>query len=318
MILAPFSPRRAARLIAPVALLAAAPSGAAQPAAPFAVGERGYATLAEAVAAIGGGDGTILIAPGTYRQCAVQTAGAIAYRAATPGSVTFDGAVCEGKAALVLRGRAASVEGIIFQNLRVPDGNGAGIRLEQGDLSIADSIFRASEEGILTADDPEGTIAIDRSTFSRLGRCDRGLSCAHSIYVGHYGRLIVTRSRFEAGNGGHYLKTRSARVEIADNSFDDSHGHLTNYMIDLSNGATGSITGNIMVQGRDKENHSAFITVAPEGRERSSAGLVVRGNSAALAPGLSWSTTFLANWTDDRVALTGNRIAGGITPTDRR
>jgi len=318
MTIAPPSPRRAACLLAPLALFAAAPSGAAQPSAPFTVGEHGYATLAEAVAAIGSGDGTILIAPGTYRQCAVQTAGAIAYRAATPGSVTFDGAICEGKAALVLRGRAASIEGLIFQNLRVPDGNGAGIRLEHGDLSIADSLFRASEEGILAGDDPEGTIAIDRTTFSRLGRCDRGLSCAHSLYVGHYGRLIVTRSRFEAGNGGHYLKTRSARVEIADNSFDDSHGHLTNYMIDLSNGATGTISGNIMVQGRDKENHSAFITVAPEGRERSSAGLAVRGNSASLAPGLSWSTTFLANWTDDRILLTGNRIASGITPTDRR
>lgn len=313
----------AARRLAPFALLATAPFvafpvGAAQPAAPFTVGNHGYTTLADAVNAIGDRDGTILIAPGTYRQCVVQSMGSVAYRAATPGSVVFDGAICEGKAALVLRGRSATIEGITFQNLRVPDGNGAGIRLEHGDLTIDNSIFRASEEGILTADDPEGTISIDRTSFSHLGRCDRGLSCAHSLYVGHYGRLIVTRSRFEAGDGGHYLKTRSARVEITNNSFDDSHGHTTNYMIDLSNGATGIVSGNIMVQGRDKENYSAFITVAPEGRERSSAGLVVRDNRAAFVPGLARTSTFVANWTDDKVTIAGNQLAPGIKLTDRR
>ena len=105
----------------------------AQPgAAPFTVEEsgRGYGSLADAVAAIGGGSGTILIAPGRYRECAVQEAGRIAFVARRPGTVLFDGVVCEGKAALVLRGRSARVEGLVFQNLRVPDANGAGIRLE--------------------------------------------------------------------------------------------------------------------------------------------------------------------------------------------
>src|SRR3546814_18012028 len=61
---------------------------------------------------------------------------------------------------------------------------------------------------------------------------------------------------------------RTPRVTITDNSFDDSGGRLTNYMIDLSNGASGTISGNEMVQGRDKDNYSALITVAPEGREQ--------------------------------------------------
>ena len=87
--------------------------------------------------------------------------------------------------------------------MRVPDRNGAGIRLERGDLSVSGSAFRDSEEGILTHDDPRATIRIDRSTFSRLGRCDDDFDCAHSIYAGQYGQLIVTNSRFEAGTGGH-------------------------------------------------------------------------------------------------------------------
>jgi hypothetical protein len=279
---------------------------------------RSFATLSGAVGSIGNGRGTIQIAPGTYRQCAVQQGGDIVYRSAQPRAAIFDGAICEGKAALVLRGHSARVEGVIFQNMRVPDGNGAGIRLERGDLDVTGSTFRNSEEGILTHDDPESAIRIDGSTFERLGRCDRDLDCAHGIYVGNYGSLSVTRSRFQAGNGGHYLKTRSARVSIVGNSFDDSAGRATNYMIDLSNGASGTIGNNVMVQGRDKENYSAFITVAPEGRTHDSSGLTVVDNSASFVPGLERQSTFVANWTADRVKIGANRLAAGVKVTDRR
>ncbi len=303
-----------------VATALASTALAQQRSGPFTVSETGagYATLADAVNAIGDRQGTIVIAPGSYGDCAVQNGGAITYRAATPGSVILDGGICEGKAALVLRGRAARVDGIVFQNMRVPDGNGSGIRLEQGDLDVVNSLFRNSEEGILTHDDPAHAIRIDHSTFSRLGRCDRDLDCAHGIYVGQYGSLAVTRSRFEAGNGGHYVKSRAARVAITDNSFDDSNGKLTNYMIDLSNGSAGLISGNEMVQGKDKDNWSAFITIAPEGRARSSAGLDIRDNRASFAPGIQRQSTFVANWTDDAVRIGANTLAAGLKVTDRR
>ncbi|WP_062120929.1 MULTISPECIES: right-handed parallel beta-helix repeat-containing protein [Sphingobium] len=287
---------------------------------PFTIAEsgRGYASLKDAVAAIGNGKGTVVIAPGTYAQCAVQEGGDIVYRAQTPGSVILDGVPCEDKAALVLRGRSSSVDGIIFQNLRVPDGNGAGIRLESGDLTVTNSLFRNSEEGILSGDAPGSSVTIDKSTFRHLGRCDRDLDCAHGIYIGRYGKLTVTRSRFDLGDGGHYLKTRTPRIIITDNSFDDSGGRLTNYMIDLSNGASGEISRNEMVQGRNKDNYSAFITVAPEGREHDSAGLSIAGNSASFVPGLQRSSSFVANFTGDAVKIGANRLASGIKPVDRR
>ena len=305
-----------------LALAAAGATALAQGApAPFTVAETGrsFGSLADAVASIGGGRGTVVIAPGSYRQCAVQQGGDLTIRAATPGSVTLDGAVCEGKAALVLRGRSSTVDGIIFQNLRVPDGNGAGIRLESGDLTVRNSLFRNSEEGILTGDYGDGRVSIDRSTFRHLGRCDRDLDCAHGVYIGRLASLTVTNSRFDQGDGGHYLKTRTARVAITGNSFDDSGGRLTNYMIDLSNGASGVISGNAMVQGRDKDNWSAFITVAPEGREHDSSALVIEKNSAAFVPGLSRQSTFVANFTDDPVTIAAsNTLASGIKAKDRR
>jgi hypothetical protein len=302
--------------------LAAIPvaSPLAQQATPYTVVESGrsYARLQDAVDAIGQGSGTIRFASFSFADCAVQTGGDILYQAAQPGQAVFDGVTCEGKAALVLRGRRARVEGLVFANMAVPDGNGAGIRLEQGDLAVTQAWFRDSQEGILTGNDPGAAIVIDKSTFTRLGTCEGAGGCAHAIYVGDYGSLTVTRSRFEAGRGGHYLKSRSPRIVVQDCSFDDSAGRTTNYMIDLPAGATGRIAGNWFVQGRDKENYSAFIAVAAEGGGHSSEGLVVESNHARFAPGVSRESTFVANWSADRLAIGMNALGEGLKRTDKR
>lgn len=289
-------------------------------ASPFTVVEsgRGFASLQQAVDAIGNGQGTIAVAPGTYRQCAVQQAGVVTYVAAEPGTAVFDRATCEGKAALVLRGRAARISGLTFRGMAVPDSNGAGIRLEQGDLTVAQSWFLDSQQGILTADDPNGTIVIDKSTFSGLGNCDDPSGCAHSVYVGNYGRLRVTRTRFERGTGGHYLKARARRVEVAASSFDDSAGRGTNYMIDLPEGSTGQITNNWFVQGQDKENYSAFIAVAAEDGVNSADGLAIAGNDARFAPNVRRSSAFVADWSGDQLSVGPNALGVGLRPFEKR
>lgn len=279
---------------------------------------QGFDRLQGAVDAIGSGSGTIVVAPGTHRHCAVQEAGVISFVAREPGTAVFDGTTCEGKAALVLRGDGASVSGLVFRGMAVPDGNGAGIRLEQGDLTVAQSWFRDSQQGILTANDPSGRIVIDRSTFSGLGTCENSAGCAHSIYIGDYGQLRVTRSRFERGTGGHYIKSRAARVEIASSSFDDSAGRGTNYMIDLPAGATGQISNNWFVQGRDKENYSAFVAVGAEDILHPSDGLRISGNDARIVPGLSRSTTFVADWTGARLTIADNKLGTGLQAFEKR
>ncbi len=314
-----FRPPLVALAIAAAAAFPAA-FAEAQSGASYVVVEtgQGFGRLQDAVNAIGGGTGTIRIAPGRYADCAVQTQGSVSYIAATPGQTVFDGVACEDKAALVLRGSSARVEGLVFANIKVGDWNGAGIRLEKGNLSVSQSWFRDSQQGILTGDDTSATLAIDKSTFTRLGTCEGPGGCAHSVYTGDYGAVTVTRSRFEAGRGGHYLKSRAGRIGVLNCSFDDTAGRETNYMIDLPNGASGRIAGNWFVQGQSKENYSAFITVAPEGRQRSSAGLVVEGNDARFAPGVSRTSTFVANWTDDAVQIGPNALGPGLKIKDRR
>lgn len=316
---------RLARLaFAPAALLAALPAAStlaqgAPSEAPYTVVESGrsFARLQDAVDAIGEGRGTIRFGSMRFADCAIQAAGDVTYQASVPGQSVFDGVACEGKGALVLRGRSARIEGLVFANIRVPDKNGAGVRLERGNLAVSQSWFRDSEQGILSGDDPASTITIDKSTFTRLGTCE-GSGCAHSIYIGNYGALTVTRSRFEAGTGGHYAKSRAGRITIRDCSFDDSRGRATNYMIDLADGATGEITGNWFVQGRDKENYSAFIAVAAEHRNHASGGLVVEGNNARFAPGIDRRSAFVADWSGDAVKLGANTLGTGLVRYEKR
>ena len=305
----------AAAAALPVAFVSAQPVPGA-----FTVIETGqrYATLQEAVDAVGNARATIRIAPGTYRQCAVQQDGVIIYEAAEPGSVTFMARACEGKAALVLRGMGAEIRGLTFSNMKVPDGNGAGIRLEKGALNVAYARFQNSEQGILTADDPSGRIYITRSTFTGLGTCENSAGCAHSIYIGNYGSLTVRESRFERGMGGHYVKARSGQVSIENNSFDDANGKGTNYMIDLPAGSIGRIADNWFVQGRDKENYSAFIALGAEDLLHSSDGLEVVNNEGRFVPGLQRRSVFLADWTASRIVMKGNKLAAELKQYEQR
>ena len=297
-----------------LALSWSAAPATAQRGGPFTVIETGeaFAHLDDALMSIRGQDATIVIAPGTYRECAIQQAGRITFRAATPGSVTFDGTTCEGKAALVLRGEGSTVDGIVFRNMRVDDGNGAGIRIELGDLTVTRSMFVDSQEGILGATEQPTRIRIDRSTFAGLGECDETPDCAHSVYLANTGTVTITDSRFERGRGGHYVKLRSPRVTITGNSFDDSAGRKTNYAIDLPEGATGRIAGNTFVQGAYKENWTGFIVVAAEQRKYRSAGLAVEGNVATLAPGQAKSPVLVANVSGERLAVGANRLGPGV------
>ena len=290
------------------AALLAGPAVAAS--APFTVDGRGFATLADAVGAVGDGDATITIAPGVYRQCAVQTAGRITYRAAEPGTAIFERAACEDKAGLVLRGRGSTVDGLVFRGYSVGDGNGAGIRTEQGDLTVVNSMFLDSQQGIGGGAPGPQRIVIDHSSFAGLGQCDEAANCAHAVYLKTPGSIVITNSRFERGTGGHYVKLRIPRVTITDNSFDDTAGAKTNYMIDLPEGAQGRIARNTFVQGLHKENGSTLIAVAAEKKTYPSAGLRIDGNTASLAPGGAEHPGFVVDWSHQPLAIGANRLSG--------
>jgi len=75
--------------------------------------------------------------------------------------------------------------------------------------------------------------------------------------------------------------------------------------------------GNTFVQGRNKENHAAFITVAPEGVANPSQGLIVENNTGSLAPGAPWSTVFVADWSHEPLVIRNNKLGKGLTVSEQ-
>lgn len=310
-------PKRPFALMTAIALCtggAVAQSGSKQP---FTIVEsgRGFATLQRAINAIGDGNGTIAIRPGSYDQCAHQERGTVRYRAALPGSVLFNPEKCNNGIILAITGNAADIDGI---NFTISGQGGTAIHIGKGDLRISRSIFRNSDRAITTGDDPTGSIRIDRSSFSETGGCVRGRACFSSIDVGQYRLFQLTHSRFDHGRGGHYVRSGAMRVRIISNGFDDSKGRDNLSMINLPYGAGGRILDNIFVQGRALDRRGIFISLAGERRRNSSRGLVIRGNDASIAPAFDRTATFLADWSGEGVRPAGNRLGRKLTPYEQR
>ena len=154
------------RLTLALALTLASPAAAQAQRVSVPELRRSFASVQAAVSAIGAGRGTVRLAPGEYRECAVQEAGDVRIEAA-PGTVTFVGTACEGKAALVLRGWSTSVVGVNFRGIRVPDRNGSGIRHEAGRLTVERSRFIVCAAD-LSDEQAAGLTAMYELTFVNL------------------------------------------------------------------------------------------------------------------------------------------------------
>ena len=172
-----------------------------------------------------------------------------------------DGAHAEGKAIWVIRSGRVTVENIDFIGARVPDRNGAGIRLESGQLTVRNCLFYGNENGILTASTPDATLRIENSEFAFNGHGD-GLT--HHLYVNAIESLTVTGSYFHHANVGHLLKSRARINRIAYNRLSDDIGGRASYELELPNGGDALVMGNLIQQSAQTSN-SNIVSYGAEG-----------------------------------------------------
>ncbi len=170
------------------------------------------------------------------------------------------GASVEKKAIWVMRGGAISVENIEFTGARVPDRNGAGIRLETGRLMIRNCRFLDNENGILTAGG-DTELSIENSEFGHNGAGD---GYSHNLYAGAMRRLRVTGSYFHHARVGHLLKSRAAENHILYNRLTDESGGRASYELEFPNGGTAYVIGNIIEQSATTDN-GTMVSFGAEG-----------------------------------------------------
>lgn len=255
----PASTRR--RLLVAAGLLPAA-AIAQMPASGFPgrtlrVGTDGdYASLRDASRAARDGD-TVEVAAGDYSgDAAVWTQRDLTIRA-TGGlaRLTAAGAHAEGKGIFVIRSNRVRIENIAFVGARVPDRNGAGIRLERGQLEVAHCRFEDNENGILTGNDANAELTVVNSTFLDNGAQD---GQAHTIYVGAIRRLEVTGCHLGRGRVGHLLKSRARETTVRYSRITGEEG-TASYEVELPSGGRAMLVGNLIQQGRLSQN---FVIVS--------------------------------------------------------
>ena len=267
-------------LLVPLIVLLAARAGTSAGAAVLDVGVgQTFASLAAAVAAASAGD-TIDVHAGTYTDQVALIGKPLTIRGVggTPVFIaTTD--LSNGKGFLVVNA-STTIDNIEFDSARVPDGNGAGIRQQAGDLVVSNSRFVGNQDGILATPFTGGTgsLLVANSTFVDNGVASGPFAgFAHAIYATDLASLTVRNSRFAGTQVGHDIKSRAATTQVSGTELDDGVTGTTSYAIDISNGGVATITGNIITQGSDTQNES-MIAYAAEGLRYADNVLLVQGN----------------------------------------
>lgn len=159
-----------------------------------------------------------------------------------------------GKGIFVIKGSNTTVENITFSNAKVESGNGAGIRLEGVNLDVRYCRFFGNEMGILQGGKiSDCRVLIEYCEFNNNGN-SKNPGYQHNIYINYVDTLIFRFNlSMNAVASGHEFKSRAYNSFIMYNRISNTNS-VDSRNIDLPNGGTAVIVGNIIEQGEESEN----------------------------------------------------------------
>lgn len=179
--------------------------------------------------------------------------------------IDANGAYAAGKGTWVFGGTNNTVDNIEFSGARVPDQNGAGIRLDGQNLTVTNSYFHDNENGILT-NNSGGNVVITGTEFAHNGHGD---GYSHNLYIGHIDSLTFIGNYSHDANVGHNLKSRAAKNIVKYNRFSSSVAGTAgagapSYEVNFPNGGTTYLIGNV-IQQPAQYNNPNIVAYGEEG-----------------------------------------------------
>lgn len=294
-----------------------------------------YSTLIRTASASTLASGTIRsVGPGKYyaTPCRAFASSADGDVIEIDGSVTYSGDVCGiyrnnltirgvngrpkidangmsalGKGIWVVAGTGTVIENVEMFGAKVPDKNGAAIRLDGKHLTLRNSYLHDNENGILTSNDGVSNILIENSEFGNNGYGD---GYSHNLYIGRVSSLVFRGNYSHDAKVGHNLKSRAQTNRIEYNRFSSSGTGQPSYEIDLPNAGLAYVIGNVIQQPASNQN-AGMLTFGVEGATNTKQELYVVNNTF-LNDDPSRGTFILVGSGVTTPILMQNNIFGGV------
>jgi len=186
----------------------------------------------------------------------------------------------QGKAIWVVKGNSITVENVEMYGAKVPDKNGAALRLEGTNFTLRSAYLHGNENGILSGANTSSNIVIEYSEFGRNGAGD---GYSHNLYIGNVGSLVFRYNYSHDAWVGHNLKSRARVNTISYNRFSSTpSGSLKagtpSYEIDLPNAGTAYVIGNVIHQPA-VHNNPGMLAYGLEGASNPGKDLYVVNNT---------------------------------------
>lgn len=209
-----------------------------------------------------------------------------------------------GKAIWVTNGRNITIRNIEFSGARVPDKNGAGIRLQKGSLTLDNCYFHDNEGGVLTSGKSNIRLYIINSEFRKNTQNYPVTNfLSHNIYVGRIAFFHMENSISRGAKYGHTVKSRALKNIIKGNRIFDEGDISASYLIDIPNGGVALIENNYLYKNKGAQNNS-LISYGAEGMKYEENSLTIKYNTAVNESGIAF---LVKNHSNMEVIISGNQ-----------
>ncbi len=264
--------------------------------------------LSEAVRHVADGD-VVQIKPqaGGYYDCVIWPHNNVTIEG-VGDDVRLTDTTCAGKAVFVAAANGITIRNLTFARARAADGNGAGIRVEGGDLVIEHSRFIDNQVGLLAADRPAATITIRSSVFRGNGTCRD--FCTDTLVTGALLVLHVEDSIFADNHGRDVVRSRAAATELVGNRIEQSQPVEGGYVVELPSGGS-LVLQDTRIELRNELATGAAVLVATGYGSGEIERLIVRDN-VVVAEGAVSGGALLRNWTSGDADARGNTLPSGM------
>ncbi|MES2901904.1 MAG: Ig-like domain-containing protein [Pseudomonadota bacterium] len=220
-----------------------------------------------------------------------------------------------GKGTWVITGNSVVVENVEMLGAKVPDQNGAALRLEGTHFTLRNSFLHDNENGVLSGVNTASDIVIEGTEFGHNGF---GTGYTHNVYIGNAGSLTFRHNYSHDAHAGHNLKSRARINTIVYNRFSSTAPGATgttaagqpSYEIDLPNAGTAYVIGNVIQQPSANQNPH-LLAYGMEGATNPGQDLYVVNNTF-LNDSSSGGTYVLIGAGVSTPALLQNNVIAGI------